>query len=250
MRKVLVVDASDNDRQSITNSLEQSGFECLDARTWAQGRDIGLSEPGIALAVVELYFDSEPVTELYRALLEQAGLPVIVVSGSSIPADRVVALEMGCSDFILKPFDGAELAARSRAAIRRYRRDEDPANRTRAYRCGRLTVDLDHRRVFDDQLSVVEMSFKEFSAFSTLLESRGEIVAREELYKAVYSTSFDPLNRKLDMLIAKVRRKLPKKMIETVRGEGFRIRSSIEPLDEPVPTVDRLLPSQSLGQRA
>ena len=161
--------------------------------------------------------------DVCRRLRERSDVPIIVVTARGEEADRVVGLELGADDYVVKPFGLRELIARIRAVMRRSqtreREDDDPIA------IGELEVDLRARRARLDG-SELELTPKEFDLLAALARDPGAAVSRQRLLEEVWDTSWYGSTKTIDVHVASLRRKLGDPgWIETVRGVGFRLRA-------------------------
>jgi two-component system, OmpR family, response regulator RegX3 len=161
--------------------------------------------------------------DVCRRLRERSDVPIIVVTARGEEADRVVGLELGADDYVVKPFGLRELIARIRAVRRR---SASRGVATEPLRVGRLAVDERARRVtLDDQ--ALELTPKEFELLAALARDPGAAVSRRRLLEEVWETSWYGSAKTIDVHVASLRRKLgDPSWIETVRGVGFRLRNS------------------------
>jgi DNA-binding response OmpR family regulator len=143
-------------------------------------------------------------------------VPVIVVTARGDEADRVVGLELGADDYVVKPFSVRELAARVRAVGRRRRTEP-------AIEGGRVMIDRERRRAIIDG-KPCELTVKEFDLLVVLAEQPGRVVPRQELFSRVWDPVWVGTGKTLDVHIASLRRKLgDPDLVETVRGVGYRL---------------------------
>jgi len=144
-------------------------------------------------------------------------LPIIIITSRDDIPDRVLGLDAGADDFLIKPFDLEELGARLRAAARR------SAGRAQAVvEHGPLRIDPAARRVTNDGVEVA-LTAREFSLLLQLLEHRGRVMSRVQLQEAVYSWSNDIESNTVEVHIHHLRRKLGRDLIRTVHGHGYMI---------------------------
>jgi DNA-binding response OmpR family regulator len=144
-------------------------------------------------------------------------LPIIIITSRDDIPDRVLGLDAGADDFLIKPFDLEELGARLRAATRR------AAGRAQAVvEHGGLRVDPAARRATVDGAEVA-LTAREFSLLLQLLEHRGRVMSRVQLQEAVYSWSNDIESNTVEVHIHHLRRKLGRDLIRTVHGHGYMI---------------------------
>ncbi len=168
--------------------------------------------------------------EVCRRLRAISTVPIIVTTARGDEVDRVVGLELGADDYLVKPFGFRELVARIRAVTRRMERDA-PAPPT-TVRWGRLTIDLRTRRTTVDDRDV-ELTRKEFDLLAALARDPGATVRREDILDEVWDTHWFGSTKTLDVHIASLRKKLGvPALIETVRGVGYRLGAA-----EPAPTA-------------
>jgi DNA-binding response OmpR family regulator len=151
-----------------------------------------------------------------------AALPVIILTARDDVADRVRGLDLGATDYVMKPFAFAELTARIRAHTRHAGGGQETAA---AIAVGTLRLDLLTREAEIDGRSV-ELSAREFALLAYLMRHAGQILSREQILNGVWGYTFDPRSNLVDVYIGYLRRKLRDaggSPIETVRGMGYRL---------------------------
>lgn len=147
-------------------------------------------------------------------------VPIIIATARGDETDRVVGLEVGADDYVVKPYSVRELSARIRAISRRRRSEPTAGGSTR------VRVDRNRHEVYVDD-SLVELTLKEFELLSVLAEEPGRVVTRQELFARVWDPVWIGSGKSLDVHIATLRRKLGfADLIETVRGVGYRLAST------------------------
>jgi DNA-binding response OmpR family regulator len=163
--------------------------------------------------------------DVCRELRRHSDVPILILTARGAVTDRIVGLELGADDYIVKPFEGAEVISRLRAVLRRSRRAAAPPDPA-VLRFGELTIDLHARRVTlgGEELALTR---KEFDLLAVLVRNAGRVVRREDLMSEVWDENWFGPTRTLDVHIGWLRRKLqdrpgPGRLIETVRGVGFR----------------------------
>jgi DNA-binding response OmpR family regulator len=148
-------------------------------------------------------------------------VPIIVVSARGDEADRVIGLELGADDYVVKPFGMRELIARVRAVARRSTADTD----SDTVRVGELEIDRRTRRVSVANREVA-LSPKEFELLSLLGDDPGAVVTRQQIMDEVWDPHWYGPTKTLDVHVASLRKKLgDPTLIETVRSVGFRLRA-------------------------
>ena len=157
-----------------------------------------------------------------RADQRLAALPIIMLTAKSEEIDRVVGLELGADDYVVKPFGLRELVARMRAVSRRKSGPRDDAGELKA---GPLAVDLRAHRITCDGRELA-VTAKEFDLLALLVREAGAVVDRERILRDVWNTTWYGSSKTVDVHVASLRRKLgDPTLIETVRGIGFRLRT-------------------------
>jgi two-component system, OmpR family, alkaline phosphatase synthesis response regulator PhoP len=153
-------------------------------------------------------------------------VPVIFISAKSEEIDKVVGLELGADDFIVKPFGVREVIARIRAVTRRCLADRKQDTLPSAFTIGDIEVIPAQLRARRNE-EIIEISLRETKILQLLAENKGKVLSRESIFENCWDSDFFPLSRTLDQHIAKLRKRIeidPKnpKMIKTVHGIGYR----------------------------
>ncbi len=230
--RILVVEDDPAIAGPIIRGLVRAGYEAEHAATAAAALAADLPD----LVLLDLGLPDLDGTDVCRRLRARSNVPIIVVSARDDEVDRVVGLELGADDYVVKPFGMRELVARIHAVLRRSRPDGDmdATSTTAAHDAegnpartvsvvGSLAVDRRARRV---QLSGREIPLtpKEFDVLALLAEDPGAVFRRETIIDDVWDTNWYGSTRTLDVHVAALRRKLDDPAwIETVRGVGFRL---------------------------
>lgn len=154
--------------------------------------------------------------DVLRELRRTSDVPVIVATARGDETDRIVGLELGADDYVVKPFSVRELAARVRAVSRRRRVES-------TLETGRVVVDRNRHLVLVDG-QPVDLTAKEFDLLAVLAEEPGRAVPRQELFSRVWDPVWVGTGKTLDVHVASLRRKLgDAALVETVRGVGYRL---------------------------
>jgi DNA-binding response OmpR family regulator len=205
--------------------LRREGFDAIIARTAAEAleraRDV---EPDLVL--LDLALPDGDGRDVCRTLRATSSVPVIMVTARGTETDKIVGLEIGADDYVVKPFSAAEVIARIRAVLRRVA-EKDVEGPVEPIRLGALEIDLAARKVAMDG-DDVELSRKEFDLLAELARHAGRVVKREDLMSRVWDENWFGSTKTLDVHVGWLRRKIGSEWIETVRGVGFR-------LEEPAP---------------
>lgn len=223
--RVLVVDDEPAIRESLAYALGRDGFAVLEAANLRAARACWAAAD---LIVLDLMLPDGSGIEFLRALRRQSRVPVIVLSSRGEETDRVVGLELGADDYVVKPFSPRELVARIRAVLRRTQPEAPPAGAAAAGPVGLWLSE--ERRQCGVGSAEVKLSRLEFDILVVLLGARGRVIQRQTLLERVWGDCVVGL-RTVDVHIKALRRKLEDAggaadLIETVRGVGYRLRES------------------------
>lgn len=214
--RVLVVEDDDGIADPLVEGLLREGFEADRVSTGAQA----LKAPLPDLVILDLGLPDVDGYTVCQQLRAKSSVPILVVTARGAEVDRVVGLELGADDYIVKPFGFRELVARIRAVMRRVG-DPPPADVPQVV--GELTVDRRARRVFVAGQEVV-LSPKEFDLLSLLAEDPGAVVNRQTILEEVWDPHWYGPTKTVDVHVASLRRKLGNpEWIETVRRVGLRL---------------------------
>ncbi|MCH0562329.1 response regulator transcription factor [Streptomyces sp. MUM 2J] len=225
--RVLVVEDDRGIAESLVRGLRQAGYDVEGVRT---GR-AALAAPSPDVVLLDLGLPDVDGVEVCRRLRARSDAAIIAVTARGEEADRVVALDEGADDYLVKPFGLAELLARIRAVLRR-RRPAVPE----ILRYGPLALDLRTRHVAVDGRTVT-LTPKEFSILECLAADPGRVVSRQQILERAWDAHWYGPTKVLDVHVAALRRKLAAPgLIETVYGHGFRlgtVRANPRPEERP-----------------
>jgi DNA-binding response OmpR family regulator len=201
----------------LTAGLERNGFETIHVD---RGRAALVEVADADLVLLDLGLPDLDGAEVCRQLRERSGVPIIVVSARSDEVDRVLLLEMGADDYVVKPFGLRELVARIRAVSRRSGSAEPSPQRIEV---GPLVVDLRTHEVTADG-DRVELTPKEFDLLAHLVSDPGAALTRRSILEEVWDANWYGSSKTLDVHVASLRRKLGHpEWIQAVRGVGFKL---------------------------
>jgi two-component system, OmpR family, response regulator RegX3 len=220
---VLLIEDEASIAEPFAQALARSGFRPTVAHTGAEALELSRSvEPDVVL--LDLALPDMDGRDVCRHLRRSSDMPIIMITASGAVTDRIVGLELGADDYIVKPFAVAEVVARIRAVLRRGRA---PREDERELRVGDLRIDLGSRRLWRGGAEI-SLSRKEFDLLARLAREAGRVVSREVLMSDVWDMNWFGSTKTLDVHIAWLRRKLgddpvAPRYIHTVRGVGFRL---------------------------
>ena len=222
---VLVVEDDLSIADPLLAGLARAGFTVAHAAT---GRAALEAAPADCV-LLDLGLPDLDGIEVCRRLRAVSDVPIIVVSARGEELDRVMLLELGADDYVVKPFGTRELVARIRAVTRRRASPREVA--VDVIDAGRLQIDLRTRRVTVDATEI-DLTPKEFDVLALLASEAGTVFTRRRILETVWDSHWYGPTKTLDVHIASVRRKLAHpEWIETVRGVGFRFESPPEHRD-------------------
>ena len=223
-RRILFVEDEAAIFEPFSKALRRNGFEPVVARTAAEALDAA-ERVDPALVLLDLNLPDGDGSDVCRTLRKESDVPIVMLTARGTEMDRVLGLELGADDYVVKPFSSRELISRIRAVLRRSRRDLD--GQPEPIVIGDLAIDPGARSV---SLSgePVKLTRKEFDLLAELARHAGQVVSREELMSRVWDVNWFGSTKTLDVHIRTVRRKLgddsaDPRFIETVRGVGFRL---------------------------
>lgn len=214
----------------LTEALEREGFDSAVARTAAEGVSLaGDLEPDLVLLDVMLPDGSG--YDVCRELRRDSEVPIIMLTARGEETDRIVGLEVGADDYVVKPFSARELVARIRAVLRRARQPEPPAGDD-PLEIGDLRLDPARHEVTHTG-SPVELTRKEFELLRLLMQNAGAVVSREQLIEDIWDVNWFGPTKTLDVHVSALRKKLgddsaAPRYVHTVRGVGFRFAVASE----------------------
>jgi DNA-binding response OmpR family regulator len=206
----------------------------------ADGRQAmaALDAAPISLVTLDLKLGGEDGLKVARELRAARNVPIIMITGKGDAVDRIVGLELGADDYIPKPFLMREVIARIRAVLRRYAvgsedPGETPSGDTKRYSFEGWTVDLTRREVRDPQGAVRELTTSEFNLLALFVQKPGRVLSRDELMDLLKGHDWTPMDRSIDALVARLRKKLEPdserpQLVKTVRGIGYVFAGSVK----------------------
>ena len=213
---LLLVEDDDSIAEPLADGLRREGFDVTRAAT---GADALAADPA-DLVLLDLRLPDVDGFTVCRELRARSDVPIIVVSARGEEIDRVVGLELGADDYVVKPFGLRELIARIRAVSRRTATRGEPAGDEIV--AGPVRIDLRGHRV-TVRGDEVQLTAKEFDLLTVLAREPGVVVDRERLLREVWNTTWYGSAKTVDVHVASLRKKLgDPALIETVRGVGLR----------------------------
>ena len=227
---VIIVDDEEHLREAVAEYLDTRGLRVLTAASAAEFRELVRRE-SFQVAVLDIAMPGEDGLSLARWMRQWPERPgVIFATASGTPVDRIVGLEIGADDYVVKPFDLRELLARIRSLLRRLPdRDANsprPNATARTARVGPHTINLDARRLIDASGRAIELTPTEFDLLAMLVAQPNRVFTRAQLLAGQDGRGEEDSERSIDIRVTRLRRKIegdPARptLIRTMRGEGY-----------------------------
>lgn len=226
MVRVLIVEDERKLLRSLERGLQAEGYETLGVVSGATGLQLAQSQP-IDCAILDILLPGKNGLDVLRDLRSSGSLlPVLLLTARDSVDDRVVGLDAGADDYLVKPFAFVELLARVRVLLRRER-----ADRGTILRCGDLEMDLLQREVTLNG-APVQLTAREFALLDYLLRHQNTAVSRAMIGQDVWNEPDYALTNVIDVHINALRKKLDRNgrgsMIQTVRGVGYSLHANDE----------------------
>ena len=224
MERILIIDDDTALCELVGEYLQPLGFAVEAVHRGDTGVERALrSEHDLIL--LDVMLPGQNGFEVLRQIRESSKIPVLMLTARGDDVDRIVGLEIGADDYLPKPFNPRELAARIRAILRRSSGRDDDAEGAATLVVGDVEMELGTRLVRRAG-KIVELTAVEFEVLEKLLRAAGRIMTREELSRDVLGRSPSPFDRSIDMHISNLRKKLGHQIgaaerIKTVRGVGY-----------------------------
>jgi DNA-binding response OmpR family regulator len=222
MKSVLVVEDEVKIARLVRDYLHQAGFAVLEATDGPSAIALARAEKP-DMIVLDLGLPGKDGLDVTRELRATSSVPIIMLTARSEESDRIVGLELGADDYIVKPFSPKELVARIRAVLRRA---DATLGGGEIVRAGPVTMDLPKRRVTVGEHEI-DLTATEFELLLTLVRRPGRVYTRAQLLDAVHGISFESYERSVDAHVKNLRRKIednPRRpqLLLTEYGVGYK----------------------------
>jgi DNA-binding response OmpR family regulator len=221
--KILIVEDDKNIAKLVNYNLEKNGYHCFNAVTGEEVFEI-LDRHSVDLILLDVMLPKMDGFEVCKRLRQDKrwqSVPVIMLTARGEEIDRIVGLELGADDYMVKPFSPRELILRIKGILKRAKpRQESPTDIIEAKT---IKIDLPRHKVFVNNKEIVLTSM-EFKLLMTLMQRRGRVQTRDQLLGDVWEMDSSVTTRTIDTHVKRLRQKLGKQgnLIETVRGHGYR----------------------------
>jgi two-component system, OmpR family, response regulator len=230
---VLLVDDEASIREPLAKYLEKQGFRVTDAANAPAARSV-LIAYDIDLVLLDIMMPGEDGLSLCRHIAANDGPPVILLTAKSEETDRIVGLEIGADDYVVKPFSPRELVARIKVVLRRMQ----SGNRTsqtdgECYAFAGWTLKTSEQALYDSDGVLVSLSSGEFRMLEALITRAGQVLNRDQLLDLTRGREGGPFDRAIDNQISRLRRKIEDdakdpQHIKTIWGGGYRFCTPVQ----------------------
>jgi two-component system phosphate regulon response regulator OmpR len=231
---VAIVDDEEHLREAVAEYLELQGFDVLSYRNAQVFREESIGK-AIDVAILDIAMPGEDGLSLARFIRKSRSTGIIMATAAGRPIDRIVGLEIGADDYLVKPYELRELLARIKSVLRRVKaapangqnnHAQAPVAESRSLKFGALTLDLDARRLVDGAGAPIDLTAMEFDLLQALATRPNRVLSRGQLQEFAHGRSADESDRSIDIRVTRLRKKIEPdpehpRFIKTVRGEGY-----------------------------
>ncbi|MGB5093748.1 MAG: response regulator transcription factor [Parvibaculum sp.] len=216
MRMLVVEDDPDLNRQ-IVAALEEAGYVVDSATNGEEGHFLGDTEPYDAVVLDLGLPEMDGVTILEKWRRDGRNMPVLILTARDRWSDKVAGFDAGADDYVAKPFFMEEVLARLRALLRR-----STGHASSELECGPVRIDTRTSKVTVNG-TAVKLTSLEYRLLEYMMHHADRVISRTELVEHLYDQDFDRDSNTIEVFVGRIRRKLGKDVIETVRGLGYRL---------------------------
>jgi DNA-binding response OmpR family regulator len=229
---ILVVDDDPRVRTLLRRCFEGEGFAVSDAKDGAE-LNACLQQNAVSLITLDLNLGKENGLDLAREVRKEHDIPIIMLTGKGDAVDRIVGLEVGADDYLAKPFELRELVARVRAVLRRSMPSGQVTPPGQCYMFEGWTLNIDRRSLRHDSGEEQNLTTSEFNLLSAFVKKPHRVLSRDEIMDLLRGQDWSPLDRSIDNLVARLRKKVepdPERpsLIKTVRGVGYTFVAEVK----------------------
>jgi DNA-binding response OmpR family regulator len=227
---LLVVDDDPKVRTLLRRCFEGEGFLVSAAKDGAELRAC-LERHAVDLITLDLTLGQENGLDLAREIRRQQNIPIIMLTGKGDAIDRVVGLELGADDYLVKPFELRELVARVRAVLRRATGERSQSS-TQRFAFEGWILDLDRRSLKREGGEDQDLTTSEYDLLVAFVKRPQRVLSRNDIMDLLKGHDWSPLDRSIDNLVARLRKKIEQdpehpRLIKTVRGVGYTFSANV-----------------------
>ncbi|MFT4027889.1 MAG: response regulator transcription factor [Novosphingobium sp.] len=229
--KLLLVDDEAALREPLAEYLSRQGFSVTQAASAADARN-HLRDEAPDLALLDIMMPGEDGLSLCRHMTESRAIPTIFLTAKGEATDRIVGLEIGADDYVVKPFEPRELVARIRSVLRRASRGPAERQENEDFLFDSWRLDPLKRRLIDPEGAIVPISSAEFRLLLAFLEHPRQVLDRDQLLDMVQGREAHLFDRAVDNQVSRLRRKIEvdsrnPQLIQTVWGGGYMLAADV-----------------------
>ncbi|MGC5699125.1 response regulator [Pseudomonas sp. NFXW11] len=233
--RVLIVDDDPLIRELLQAYLSQEGYEVHCAAT-AEQAEAFLGEHTVDLLMLDIRLPGKDGLTLTRELRVRSEVGIILITGRNDDIDRIVGLECGADDYVIKPLNPRELVSRAKNLIRRVRHARQPqpaaVSPSSVKQFAAWALDTDRRRLIDARGGETLLTHGEYQLLSVFLRNSGHTLSRDQLMDQIRNREWVPNDRSIDVLVGRLRRKLhddpaEPELIITIHGAGYLFTASV-----------------------
>ena len=233
--RVLIVDDDPLIRELLHAYLSQEGYDVHCAAT-AELAETFLASQAVDLVMLDIRLPGKDGLTLTRELRVRSEVGIILITGRFDEIDRIVGLECGADDYVIKPLNPRELVSRAKNLIRRVRHAQAPQPKPAIAKAVKQfatwALDTDRRRLIDQTGSETLLTHGEYQLLSVFLRNSGHTLSRDQLMDQIRNREWVPNDRSIDVLVGRLRRKLhddpaEPQLIITIHGAGYLFTASV-----------------------
>lgn len=229
--RILIVDDDPRICRAVARYMESGGFEVRHCGNSTVANEL-LHSFTPDLVLLDLNLPDGNGLEIARTIRSFSNMGIIIISGTIEQVDKIISLEIGADDFLNKPLNLREVLARIRSVLRRTRITEaavasNPGSQTRTLSFNGWTLDMDMHQLHAPDGTLTPLTSHEFKFLSLLANNANKVLSREQILEFLGQKQWSPLDRSIDVMIGKLRKKLAAQdndynPILTIRGEGYK----------------------------
>jgi two-component system, OmpR family, phosphate regulon response regulator OmpR len=233
--RILIVDDDEELRGTLREYLEISGFVVYSVGDGESMRNVIAQSP-VDIVLMDVNLPGEDGFELTRKLRSSRNIGIVMLTGAGQTVDRIIGLEVGADDYVVKPFDPREVLARVKSVLRRIQAQpvetRTPSTvKPEVVRMGSCTLDLAAHTLYDSTGAQVPLTAMEFDLLKAFAANPDRVLNRASLLELAHRHDADVFDRSIDLRIARVRRKIETnskrpQVLKTVRGVGYMFVSN------------------------
>ncbi|SDO68549.1 DNA-binding response regulator, OmpR family, contains REC and winged-helix (wHTH) domain [Paenibacillus sp. yr247] len=238
MSRILLIEDEERIARVLQLELEHEGYEVHTRSDGRSGLNAALNESDWELVLLDVMLPELSGLEVLRRIRQvNATLPIILLTARDAVSDRVSGLDQGANDYVTKPFATIELLARIRSLLRQRSLQDQTSEQPHLFKVDDLTMDLKSRAVAREGVPI-ELTPTEFDLLRFLIQHQDEVMSREQIISEVWGYDFVGDTNVVDVYIRYLRQKVDKpfssKLIQTIRGVGYLLRSGSSSTDKDI----------------